>query len=132
MEHLVKRAKLIGIDGVYIPVSNRKKSEEWYVDNLGMEQGSDYLLVGRQEVFLRERLDEQVLTFRTSEWLDNGESYEMPVICFRTSDIDSLYEHLRTLDIHIGDLIVHSWFKEFDFCDLDGNKLKIWQPKEEL
>lgn len=126
MEQVEKRAKLIGIDGVYIPVSNRKKTEEWYVDNLGMEHGRDYLLAGRQGIFLRERLDEQVLTFRTSEWLDHGESYEMPVICFRTSDIDGLYEHLRTLDIRIGDLIVHNWFKEFDFCNPDGNKLKVW------
>jgi catechol 2,3-dioxygenase-like lactoylglutathione lyase family enzyme len=128
MEQVEKRAKLIGIDGVYIPVSNRKKSEEWYMEHLGLEHGGDFLLAGRQEVFLRERLDEQVLTFRTNEWLDTGESYEMPVVCFRTSDIDGIYEHLRRLGIRIGDLIVHGWFKEFDFYDPDGNKLKVWQP----
>ncbi|QHW30911.1 hypothetical protein GZH47_08625 [Paenibacillus rhizovicinus] len=125
-----KKAKMIGIDGVYIPVSNRKQSEAWYVEHLGMEHGGDYLLAGSQEVFLRERLEEEVLTFRTNEWLANGESYAMPIVCFRTSDIDSVYGQLRTLDIRMGDMIVHSWFREFDFCDPDGNKLKVWQPKE--
>ncbi|WP_425453284.1 VOC family protein [Cohnella lupini] len=115
---------------MYIPVSSRKKSEEWYVEHLGMEHGEGYLLVGKQEVFLRERLDEQVLTFRTNEWLDNGESYDMPVVCFRTSDIDGIYGHLSKLGIRIGQVIEHSWFREFDFCDPDGNKLKVWQPNE--
>ncbi|MBM7565013.1 hypothetical protein JOC55_001958 [Paenibacillus sacheonensis] len=36
-----------------------------------------------------------------------------------------LYEHLCTLEIQIDSLIVHSWFWEFDFCDTDGNKLKV-------
>lgn len=130
MEHINKRSVLIGIDGVYIPVSNRKKSEEWYMEHLGLESRGDYLLAGKQEVFLRESLDENRLTFRTSEWLETGESYEMPVVCFRTSDINGIHEHLRTLDIRIGDFIVHNWFTEFDFWDPDGNKLKVWQPIE--
>jgi len=54
----------------------------------------------------------------------------MPVFCFRTSDIEALYEHVRANDIRTEDLIVHSWFKEFDFYDPDGNKLKVWQPNE--
>jgi catechol 2,3-dioxygenase-like lactoylglutathione lyase family enzyme len=130
MERVENRAKLLGIDGVYIPVTNRKKSEEWYVEHLGMERGGDYLLAGRQEIFLRERLDEQVLSFQTNQWFANGESYVMPFVCFRTSDVDALYEHIRTLGVSVGELIVHSWFKEFDFCDPDGNKLKVWQPNE--
>jgi hypothetical protein len=76
LEQVETRGKLIGIDGVYIPVTNRKKSEDWYIEHLGMEQGGDYLLVGRQEVFLRERLDQQVLSFRTNEWPANGEIYD--------------------------------------------------------
>lgn len=125
-----KRAALTGIDGVYIPVSNRKQSEQWYIEHFGLENGGDYLLAGRQEVFIRERVDERVLTFRTKQWLDNGESYEMPVVCFRSSDIDGLYEHARSNDIRVGEMIIHSWFKEFDFYDPDGNKLKVWQPNE--
>jgi catechol 2,3-dioxygenase-like lactoylglutathione lyase family enzyme len=130
LEQIKKKASLTGIDGVYIPVSNRKQSEEWYIEHLGLEHGGDYLLAGKQEVFLRESLDQQVLTFQTNQWLDNGESYEMPVVCFRTSDINGLYDHVRKNDIRIGDLLVHSWFREFDFYDPDGNKLKVWQPNE--
>ncbi|RAV09193.1 hypothetical protein DQG23_39885 [Paenibacillus contaminans] len=127
-----KRAALTGIDGVYIPVSNRKQSEQWYIEHFGLENGGDYLLAGRQEVFIRERVDERVLTFRTNQWLDKGGSYEMPVVCFRSSDIDGLYEHARSNDIPVGEMIIHSWFKEFDFYDPDGNKLKVWQPNGQL
>jgi catechol 2,3-dioxygenase-like lactoylglutathione lyase family enzyme len=130
VEKIIKKAALTGIDGVYIPVTDRKQSEQWYIEHLGLENGGDYLLTGKQEVFLRERLDEQALTFRTNQWLDNGESYEMPVVCFRTSDIDGLYEHARSNGIRIGEMIIHSWFREFDFYDPDGNKLKVWQPNE--
>jgi catechol 2,3-dioxygenase-like lactoylglutathione lyase family enzyme len=130
MVEQIKKAAVTGIDGVYIPVSNRQRSEEWYIEYLELENGGDYLLAGRQEVFLRERLDDQVLTFRTNQWLDGGHSYEMPVICFRTSDIEELYEHVRSNGIRMEEMIVHSWFREFDLYDLDGNKLKVWQPNE--
>lgn len=87
MEQMKRKTVLTGIDGVYIPVSNRKQSEAWYIEHFGLEHGEDYLLAGRQEVFLRERLDQQVLTFRTNQWLENGESYEMP----------SNFRHCRTV-----------------------------------
>lgn len=51
MEQIEKRAKLIGIDGVYIPVSNRKQSEEWYVEHLGVEQSGDYCLQANKKFF---------------------------------------------------------------------------------
>ncbi|WP_372661029.1 VOC family protein [Cohnella sp.] len=54
----------------------------------------------------------------------------MPVVCFRTSDIAGLYEHVRSNGIRVGEIIIHSWFREFDFYDPDGNKLKVWQPNE--
>ena len=130
VEQMKRKTVLTGIDGVYIPVSNRKQSEAWYIEHFGLEHGGDYLLAGRQEVFLRERLDQQVLTFRTNQWLENGESYEMPVVCFRTSDIAGLYDYARSKGIRVSELFEHNWFREFDFYDLDGNKLKVWQPNE--
>ncbi|NOU73435.1 VOC family protein [Paenibacillus sp. LMG 31458] len=126
----MKKPALIGIDGVYIPVSDREKSEQWYIEHLGLKGNEDYLLAGKQEVFLRERTDNQVLAFKTNQWLASEQSYEMPVVCFRTSDIVGLYEHARSNGIRIEEMIVHSWFKEFDFYDPDGNKLKAWQPNE--
>ncbi|WP_308634595.1 VOC family protein [Paenibacillus silvisoli] len=130
MEQAIKKPAITGIDGVYIPVANRKQAEQWYIEHLGLEYGGDYLLAGKQEVFLRERLDERALFFRTNEWLTSGDSYEMPVICFRTSNIDGLYEHAHSNGIRAEDMITHSWFKEFDLYDPDGNKLKVWQPNE--
>ncbi|SEO31440.1 VOC family protein [Paenibacillus sp. OV219] len=123
-----KQPALIGIDGVYIPVSDRKQAEEWYALHLGLERKEDYLLAGKQEVFLRERTDRTALTFKTNQWLESGESYEMPVVCFRTDDIDGLYDHARENGIRAEEMVVHRWFREFDCYDLDGNKLKVWQP----
>lgn len=130
MEQTKRIPVLTGIDGVYIPVTNRQQSEAWYIKHFGLEQGGDYLLAGRQEVFLRERTDQQVLTFRTNDWLENGESYEMPIVCFSTSDISGLYDNTRSNGIRVGELLEHNWFREFDFYDPDGNKLKVWQPNE--
>lgn len=128
MEQGERRARVTGIDGIYLPVANRKRSEDWYVTYLGVDRREDYLLAGNQEIFLRERLGDETLTFRTNGWLGSGESYDMPVVCLRTSDIDGMHEQLRESGTRIGEIIVHSWFKEFDFCDPDGNKLKVWQP----
>lgn len=101
------------------------------MEHFGLEHGGDYLLAGKQEVFLRESMDRQGLTFRTNQWLDNGETYEMPVVCFRTSDIAGLYENARSKGIVVGALLEHKWFREFDFYDPDGNKLKVWQPNDQ-
>jgi catechol 2,3-dioxygenase-like lactoylglutathione lyase family enzyme len=126
---LLRQAQIVGIDGIYLPVSDRKQAEAWYMEHLGLEHGGDYLLAGRQEVFLREREGREALVFRTREWLENGELHEMPVVCMRASDIDALYEHVRNAGIRTEAMIEHSWFKEFDLYDPDGNKLKIWQPR---
>jgi hypothetical protein len=57
----MKQTNIVGIDGIYLPVSNRKQAEARYMEHLGLEHGGDYLLAGRQEVFLREREDREAM-----------------------------------------------------------------------
>jgi hypothetical protein len=43
----VKKAGLTGIDSVYIPVSNKQKSTDWFVEHFGLVVEGDHLLVGK-------------------------------------------------------------------------------------
>ncbi len=130
MEHLdKKKAALTGIDAVYLPVTDKEKASAWYVEHFGLVIEGDHLLAGKQEIFLIESREHRPLRFETNVWLKEEERFEMPVICFHSSDIAQHYEYAVEKRIHVEELYDRGWFWEFDFYDCDGNKLKVWQPK---
>jgi hypothetical protein len=86
----VKKAALTGIDSVYIPVSNKQQSTDWFVEHFGLVVEGDHLLVGKVEVFLVHSNEDQPRNFFTVSWLKSGDRYEMPAICFRTLEIAKL------------------------------------------
>jgi hypothetical protein len=125
-----RKAALTGIDSVYISVSNKQQSADWFVEHFGLVVEGDHLLAGKVEVFLVQANDDQSRNFFTKHWLKNGNQYEMPAICFRAQEIANLYKYAQQHDIKADPLVDRGWFWEFDFYDLDGNKFKAWQPKE--
>jgi catechol 2,3-dioxygenase-like lactoylglutathione lyase family enzyme len=124
-----EKARLTGIDAVYIPVTNKDQSKQWFVEHFGLSVEGDHLLAGRQEIFLLECRQKQTLTFQTGDWVQEELHYEMPVICFQASDIIQLYEYTKKNHIQADELLDQRWFWEFNFIDPDGNKFKVWQPK---
>jgi hypothetical protein len=86
-----KKAILTGIDTVYISVSNKQQSTDWFVEHFGLVVEGDHLLVGKVEVFLVEANESQPRNFFTKNWLKSGDRYEMPAICFRAMEITKLY-----------------------------------------
>ncbi|MBO9610467.1 MAG: VOC family protein [Paenibacillaceae bacterium] len=124
-------AKLTGVDCVYIPVTNKQEAVAWFVKHFGLVIEGDHLLAGRQEIFLLHADEQHPLYFETDDWLADEKSYKMPVICFQTDDILQLYKYLLKEGIQLEELHERSWFWEFDFYDLDKNKFKVWQPKNE-
>jgi hypothetical protein len=49
-----RKAALIEIDTVNIPVTDKKRSTEWFVKHFGLVVQGDHLMVGKQDVFLLE------------------------------------------------------------------------------
>jgi hypothetical protein len=98
--------------------------------HFGLVVEEDHLLVGKIEVFLVQSNEDQPRNFFTESWLKSGDRYEMPAHCFRTQDIATLYEYTQQHTIKTEPLTDYGWFWEFDFYDLDGNKFKVWQPKD--
>lgn len=42
---------LTSLDSIYIPVGNRERTMQWYVDHFGLEIEGDHLKIGHVEVF---------------------------------------------------------------------------------
>ncbi|TMV50327.1 VOC family protein [Paenibacillus mesophilus] len=121
--------KLTSVDSIYIPVHNREQSMKWYIEQFDLEVEGDHLKIGNTELFFLETLEQQRLLFTTKDWKTGEDYYKMPVFCFRTTDIHSLYNQLKEKGIIVEDIVEHGWFEEFDLYDLDQNKLKVWKSK---
>ncbi|MBP1993055.1 hypothetical protein [Paenibacillus eucommiae] len=122
--------KLTTLDSIYIPVKERTKSMNWFLQHFDLIVEGDHLKIGSTELFFLETMDETTTNFTTSAWQQEEKHYEMPAFCFRTENLRQLHEKLINGNVRVTEVISHSWFEEFDFYDLDNNKFKVWRPSE--
>lgn len=125
------------IECAYVPVTNVEKAAEWYEQVLGMKlrspvkPGSGAIMVMGDGgwLFLLPSPNMTPLTFETTGWAEDGETFEMFPLCFETEDIQSLYASLKEAS---------SWIEaqirdeggcglQLNFKDPDGNKYQVWQ-----
>ncbi|WP_156889487.1 VOC family protein [Paenibacillus harenae] len=121
----------------YVPVSDAVKSAEWYAQVLGMKlrapvepgRGAIMIMDEGQWLFLLPSPDGKPLTFSTTAWAENGESFEMFPICFTTTRMQSLYASLRESGTWVETDIRDegSCGLQLTFKDPDGNKFQVFQ-----
>lgn len=125
------------IECAYLPVSDVQKSAEWYERVLGMrlrspiEPGRGAIMVMEEGgwLFLLPSPALTPLTFPTTGWAEDGESFEMFSLCLETNQIHKLHSSLKEagtwVEYEIRDEA--SCGLQLNFKDPDGNKFQVWQ-----
>lgn len=124
-EVIVKR-----IETIYLPVSNPKKSAEWYVKHLGLkllspvENSSTQAQLGlqsNQSLFLIQSKDKTNATFVEI----NGN--EQSVLTLEVTNFEKCYQELENNGANITAIENQGDCGEnFYLYDPDGNKIDIW------
>jgi catechol 2,3-dioxygenase-like lactoylglutathione lyase family enzyme len=119
-----------GIQSVYLPVTNPKKSADWYASHLGLRllrpvdgnaQQAQLGFPEGQTLFLIQTREKETANFKEI----NG-TIQCP-ITIQVSDIDQLYKQLRDSGANIDNLEDNGdCGVNFYIYDPDGNKIDIW------
>jgi len=127
---------LDSLDHIQIPVNDVEQSIDWYTKNLG------FYLHGRpnhdEMAFLCLEKDHTAdtrplfLLWQTNE--DKGlyfskQTSKMPVLCFKTKDIQSLKTKLIDIGADIASFSDEGWAYCMDFYDINGNLINVSEYK---
>lgn len=124
------------LDHIQIPVINLEQSIEWYTIHLG------FYLHGRPDhdelAFLCLEKDHHAdtrplfLLWQTND--DRGlyfskQSSRMPVLCFKTNDIQAVKAKLEGIGAEIASFTDEGWAYCMDFYDINGNLINVSEYK---
>lgn len=117
---------ITGISSIEVPVSDLKKSVDWYTRILGLEvQYEDattamltFNAIGVPGVYLCQTEASDRLQF-----VNTNTNITHSIIDFYTADLQQFYDFLIEQQVEVGKLNVHGDFGGFGFRDPDGNLL---------
>lgn len=125
--------KVTGIGGIFIKAKNPKKLAAWYKDNLGINFGEEPYVtfqwinennanVPGNTVFSFFRED--------SDYFSPSKSTCM--INFRVKDLHALLHELNLKGVTVIDKTEYHSYGSFGWImDPEGNKIELWEPKDE-
>lgn len=118
--------KATKVNNCCIPVTDVKKSADWYVTHLGCQNEGHQSEV---HAFLRLTSGPDLDLVRVDNCVQNyQDGKKIPILTLECEGFHELYEHLKEEGILVEDVINHGWVgKCFDFYDLDDNKITIWE-----
>jgi len=113
---------------VYLPSTNIRRTVEWYKKVFGFqviweeEHAANLKLTHGPLLFIKKTIVKQPVQFETEEEIS-------PVISFKTSDLDLLYNKLKP-EYEVSDVNQHGEgvngpYKDFYIKDPDGNLIEI-------
>lgn len=125
-------AKVIGIGGIFFKCKDPKAMNEWYKTHLGFDTkpwGTNF--EWRQDTDPTKKGSTAWSTFpETTKYFEPSEKEFM--VNYRVDDIEALVEQLKNAGVRIVDAIEDSDFGKFvHILDAEGNKIQLWQPKED-
>jgi len=105
----------------YLPVSDLKRSRDWYVEHFGFEVfGETELRVAPTVLLTLVETDDRT-AFRI---LQNGKP--RPIIGFCVVEVNSLHAILEDRGVTMTGIVRYNWGSVFEFFDPDGNQLEVW------
>ena len=127
-----KMKKVTGIGGIFFKCKDTKKVNEWYKTHLGFD-------TTQWGTGFEWRQDEDPTKKGTTQWAPFSETskYFEPstkefMINYRVDDLEALVEQLKSEGVTIIDKIEASDYGKFvHIIDLEGNKIELWEPKDE-
>ena len=124
--------KIEGIGGIFFKCDDPKKIKEWYSKKLGIKT-DDY---GALFEFRTAENPDQKAYLQWSPF-ETDTPYFKPsekefMINYRVSDIEDLVEELKNKGVEILDEIEEFEYGKFiHILDPEGNKIELWEPKNE-
>ncbi|CAL2083162.1 VOC family protein [Tenacibaculum sp. 190524A02b] len=126
----MKKGKVTGIGGVFFKTEDTQKTKDWYKQHLGFNT------------------DDWGCTFwwkdndgnkASTQWspFDKDTKYFSPskkdfMFNYRVENLVELLEELKQKGITVIDKIEEYEYGKFGWIiDLDGNKIELWEPKDE-
>ncbi|CAL2105787.1 Catechol 2,3-dioxygenase [Tenacibaculum sp. 190524A02b] len=126
----MKKGKVTGIGGLFFKTEDTQKTKDWYKQHLGFNT------------------DDWGCTFRwkdndgnkaSTQWspFDKDTKYFSPskkdfMVNYRVENLVELLEELKQKGITVIDKIEEYEYGKFGWIiDLDGNKIELWEPKDE-
>ncbi|CAL2089304.1 Catechol 2,3-dioxygenase [Tenacibaculum sp. 190524A02b] len=126
----MKKGKVTGIGGVFFKTEDTQKTKDWYKQHLGFNT------------------DDWGCTFwwkdndgnkASTQWspFDKDTKYFSPskkdfMVNYRVENLVELLEELKQKGITVIDKIEEYEYGKFGWIiDLDGNKIELWEPKDE-
>ncbi|CAM1367480.1 VOC family protein [Tenacibaculum xiamenense] len=126
----MKKGKVTGIGGVFFKTDNPEETKEWYKKNLGLNT------------------DQWGCTFwwnqengkkGSTQWspFDKNTDYFNPsekefMINYRVENLVELLAELKQNGVTVMDKVEEYDYGKFGWViDLDGNKIELWEPKDE-
>ena len=125
--------KVTGIGGIFFFTENLQDTKDWYAKNLGFEI-NDWGSSGFE--FRNINKPEEIGSLQWTPF-EKGSDYFAPskkdfMINYRVQNIEGLVDHLKENGVTILDSIVSYDFGKFvHIMDAEGNKIELWEPKEE-
>ncbi|WP_047985825.1 VOC family protein [Ornithinibacillus californiensis] len=114
------------VGGVFIPVTDLKKSTEWYEKNLGVkkidswgEGAGFYFPIGSAQMALVE-----VASPQPTEFVIKGNQKNC-YFNFIVEDIEATHRQLQDNDVVVSEIDDFNGMKFFDFFDPDGNPFSV-------
>jgi predicted enzyme related to lactoylglutathione lyase len=124
--------KVTGLGGIFFKCKDPEKVKEWYHNQLGLNT-SDY---GASFEWIE---DDGKGTKATTAWSPFKETtkYFEPsskdfMINYRVADLEALVKELKSNGVTVLDAIeTYDYGKFVHILDIEGNKVELWEPKEE-
>ena len=112
--------RITGLGGVFIKAENAPALRDWYRDHLGIDVNPDW--GGAQ-------LGDAVWSIFPS----TTKYFDKPcMINYRVRDLEAMLAQLRSAGVTVIDKIDDTDFGRFGWAlDPEGNRIELWQPKEE-
>lgn len=125
--------KVTGIGGIFFCADNMQETKEWYAKNLGIEVNA------WGSASFESRNINKPEEINSMQWkpFKAGSDYFAPskkefMINYRVQNIDGLVEKLKANGVTILDeMAVYDFGKFIHIMDAEGNKIQLWEPKDE-
>ncbi len=128
------KTKVAGFGGVFFKTKDTKATAAWYDKHLGTRFGanswSTFKWRERQKPGVIGRTEFSLFAENT-DYFDPSPSTFM--FNFRVADLDALIARLKAEGVQVvGDTQLFEYGKFAWILDLDGNKIELWQPVDEV
>ena len=123
--------KVTGIGGIFFKCKDPKKMNEWYKTHLGLnttEWGVTFEWRQAEDPTKKGSTQWSPFAGTTKYFEPSAKDF---MINYRVADMEALVEELKKEGVTIVDKIEDSDYGKFvHIIDLEGNKIQLWEPKD--